>query len=817
MADNSPTLQRWVRGQSWASPVGQASCLSPTRLNGPTRDGRILSSLTGLFSPNHRYPPVNRWAISFRPAGLSRDRRHRQRRSGTQEGRARALSEPSPSPAGDTHTEKRGRGRPRPAFSALCLFASLFLSSAHAQEKITYQDQVLPLIEANCAKCHNSDKKKADLDLTSFQGALKGSGSGPIVLSGNPDGSKLWKALNHAEEPFMPPNRPKLGDKELETFKKWIAGGLLENPTGKAIASVSSGVDLTLKEEALGKPEGSAPMPQELPLETVVHTARGTAITGLAASPWAPLIAVAGQKEVLLFHSDTLELLGILPFAEGQPVDLKFSHSGKLLLASGGRAAKSGRVVVWNVVTGEHLMTLGDEYDTVLAADLRPDQSQVALGGPSRLVKIVSLKTGEVQHKIKKHTDWVMAVAFSPNGQMLASADRNGSISVWDPDSAQELFTFSGHKSAVTALSWRPDSKLLASSSEDGTVKLWDLKEGKRLKSWTANNSGSLCVNYAPDGQLVTCGRDNSVTIWDGNGGKSRHCEFFGNIPIRAVFSGDSQRVVATDFQGRIGVWTVADQKRVGEINPDPLLLTDQIAAAQKKADELQGRVSAAAANIAAAEAEVAKATAALDEAKKNLESARAEQSARQIEVAKLSEQLTNAPPDLPAKLAASSNAWSEACSKVTNVTATVDARTKDLEAAKGKLAGVKAQSPDAELATSKAALNKLQAAQVLSTVYHVREAITLKRREHEKAAAILDANLQAQQKAEKELAAAKEAATKAEVELKSAQAEVSTNKPTADKLAAELKAEQARLDTLLNQYRSASTGATALAKGAGQ
>src|SRR5216683_4220752 len=68
-------------------------------------------------------------------------------------------------------------------------------TSSRAEEKITYDDQILRLVEANCSKCHNVDKKKADLDLTSYQGALKGSGSGPIVLSGNLDGSKLWKAL----------------------------------------------------------------------------------------------------------------------------------------------------------------------------------------------------------------------------------------------------------------------------------------------------------------------------------------------------------------------------------------------------------------------------------------------------------------------------------------------------------------------------------------------------------------------------------------------------------------------------------------------
>src|SRR6266849_3959221 len=111
----------------------------------------------------------------------------------------------------------------------------ILLCSAWAcfsQEKITYQDHILPLIEANCSKCHNADKKKADLELTSYQGALKGSGSGAVLVSGNLDGSKLWKALTHAEEPFMPPNRPKLEDKDLDTFKKWIVGGLLENVGG---------------------------------------------------------------------------------------------------------------------------------------------------------------------------------------------------------------------------------------------------------------------------------------------------------------------------------------------------------------------------------------------------------------------------------------------------------------------------------------------------------------------------------------------------------------------------------------------------------
>src|SRR6266567_4513263 len=126
--------------------------------------------------------------------------------------------------------------------------AVVFLGGGESRgaDKITYVDNVLPLIQANCAKCHNEDKKKADLDLTSYQGALKGSGTGAVLVSGNLDGSKLWKAITHAEEPNMPPNRPKLDDKDLDLFKKWIHGGLLENAGGKAVAAAKPALDLTL-------------------------------------------------------------------------------------------------------------------------------------------------------------------------------------------------------------------------------------------------------------------------------------------------------------------------------------------------------------------------------------------------------------------------------------------------------------------------------------------------------------------------------------------------------------------------------------------
>src|SRR5207237_8410551 len=125
---------------------------------------------------------------------------------------------------------------------------------------------------------------KADLDLTSYSGVMKGSGSGQVVVSGNLDGSKLWRAIMQVEEPTMPPNKPKLPDKELEIFRKWIMGGLLEISGSKALAASQPAVDFTLKAGSEGKPDGPPAMPEDLPLEPVVHTAHANPLLGLATS-----------------------------------------------------------------------------------------------------------------------------------------------------------------------------------------------------------------------------------------------------------------------------------------------------------------------------------------------------------------------------------------------------------------------------------------------------------------------------------------------------------------------------------------------------
>lgn len=473
------------------------------------------------------------------------------------------------------------------AASAAALLACAGPVFAQAPAKVTYADHILPIFRNACLNCHNPDKKKAGLDLSTYQGAMAGSENGKVVNAGDAAGSLIFKVCAPGGDPKMPPKGDSLNDAEMALLKNWIAGFALETASSKPAAASQNKVAAAVV--SLERPEGPAPMPGELPLEPFVRTRTTNALVALAASPWAPLVAVGGQKQIILYNTETLAPLGVLPFPEGFPAIVRFSRNGKLLMTGGGLGGKTGKVVLWDIATGERIGTVGNEVDAVLGADLSPDQQHVALGGPTRILKIYSTKDGKLEHSIKKHTDWVTAVAYSPDGRYFASADRAGGVVVWEAGTAKEFNTLAGHKSAVTALAFMPG--VLASASTDGKISLWDVKEGKEIKSWAAHAGGVEFVDFTPDGRLVSCGRDKIAKAWDQTGKVLGTSEPFADIALRAVMNGE--RIVAGDWTGEIRVISADGKQRFGTLTANPPSISERLAGAQRKLTDAQASLPA--------------------------------------------------------------------------------------------------------------------------------------------------------------------------------------------------------------------------------
>ncbi len=88
-----------------------------------------------------------------------------------------------------------------------------------------FEKQVRPLLVEHCSECHGAKKSEAGLRLDTKRGFMKGAETGPIVVAGNVDGSRLMKVLSYRDGETQMPPKAKLPDEKIAVFRKWLELG----------------------------------------------------------------------------------------------------------------------------------------------------------------------------------------------------------------------------------------------------------------------------------------------------------------------------------------------------------------------------------------------------------------------------------------------------------------------------------------------------------------------------------------------------------------------------------------------------------------
>ena len=102
------------------------------------------------------------------------------------------------------------------------------------EQQIEFSRDIKPMLEARCVVCHGPSQQINGLRLDRKVEALKGGYSGPVILPGNSEQSKLIHLVSGiGEKVFMPPVGPKLSRKEVGLLRAWIDQGALWSEEGK--------------------------------------------------------------------------------------------------------------------------------------------------------------------------------------------------------------------------------------------------------------------------------------------------------------------------------------------------------------------------------------------------------------------------------------------------------------------------------------------------------------------------------------------------------------------------------------------------------
>jgi hypothetical protein len=115
--------------------------------------------------------------------------------------------------------------------------------AAAVGEKPLTQHDVVPIMLRRCTACHGGLRREADLDLRTPTSMLRGGKSGPAIVRGKPEESRLIARIKSGE---MPPRDHLLGVSlktieapEIETLEKWIAAGAPEVELTADVASTT--------------------------------------------------------------------------------------------------------------------------------------------------------------------------------------------------------------------------------------------------------------------------------------------------------------------------------------------------------------------------------------------------------------------------------------------------------------------------------------------------------------------------------------------------------------------------------------------------
>src|SRR6185369_2788043 len=95
------------------------------------------------------------------------------------------------------------------------------LLSAQAADKVDFEQQIKPILELNCVRCHGAEKPKGGLRLDTKGGALKGGDEGPALVPGKPDQSPLYTStiLPADDDKHMPPKGDPLKKEQTELLR----------------------------------------------------------------------------------------------------------------------------------------------------------------------------------------------------------------------------------------------------------------------------------------------------------------------------------------------------------------------------------------------------------------------------------------------------------------------------------------------------------------------------------------------------------------------------------------------------------------------
>jgi WD40 repeat protein len=404
------------------------------------------------------------------------------------------------------------------------------------------------LLKTNCFSCHNEEKKKGGLVMTSREAILKGGESGPSLLPGAPEKSPLIAALPADADPHMPPKK-QLSATQIDLLARWVkegatwdAASLVDQPSPPRAVSLAPPppsyrpvLAMALSPDAtrLAVGCGNEVVLYDVAGKEPAFVARASGhpdpVQSVAWSPDGKQLATGAFRRIVLWKSEPLTPDGeITAGLTDRIAALRFLSDGKQLIAADGRVSENGTLRIVDAGSRSIAASWTAHGDTIFDLALSGDGKLLATAGGDKLVKIWDLATRKEAARLEGHVSQVFSLAFDPTGAKLVTGGADQQLKVWDVKTRERVIGLGKHVAAINAVVWVPTGPtVFAVTDGGGLMRYTDLKphtgaqssDSAREQKFESAGTDLHCVAATANAERVFAGSyDGHVFVWSKEG-----------------------------------------------------------------------------------------------------------------------------------------------------------------------------------------------------------------------------------------------------------------------------------------------------------